>query len=169
MSSAMLRPSLLDHLIDDSPADAPLRPRIDERRGYATLADLKRAIVRDIGRLLNANSLDQTVDLRAYPHVANSTLNFGAPALDGKGREGLDLYDIQENIAQSLRRFEPRLLPQSVHVTSFDDNGQGGAIRLRIEAELRAEPVPLRIVMRTEIDPESPVIRVVEYRDESGR
>lgn len=156
-ASAMLRPSLLDRLSD-----------VPERSGQMSLNELKQMIVRDVGWLLNANGLDQTLDLEAYPHVADSVLNFGAPAMDGQHREGLDLYRLQEGIARCLRRFEPRLLPDTLHVTSMDgEDGKGGAINIRIEAEIRADPLPLRVVMRTEIDPETPVIRVVECRPES--
>lgn len=149
-----LRPSLLDCFLDTEGRTASL-----------SAGDLKRALVRDISTLLNANGLEQTVDLSAYPHVADSTLNFGSPALDGQHREGLDLYHVQEGVARSLHRFEPRLMADTLRVTGADDPGQG-AIVLRIEGEMRADPAPLRIVMRTEVDTDTPAIRVVECRDE---
>ncbi|MDB6453062.1 type VI secretion system baseplate subunit TssE [Falsirhodobacter sp. 20TX0035] len=150
-----LRPSLLDCFSDAAEG------------GPASMSpgDLKRALVRDISTLLNASGLEQVVDLSDYPYVANSTLNFGSPALDGQHREGLDLYHVQEGVARSLHRFEPRLMPDTLRVTSADDPGQG-AIVLRIEGEIRADPAPLRVVMRTEVEAEMPAIRVVECRDE---
>lgn len=157
---AMLRRSLLDCFAPDG-GDPPAR-----RAGPVSITEMKRALVRDLSWLLNASGLDQTHDLSAYPHVAGSTLNYGSPALDGQHREGLDLYRVQEGVARSLHRFEPRLIPETLRVTSLDDSGQGGAINIRIEAEIRAEPAPLRVVMRTEVDPETPLIRVVECRDE---
>lgn len=135
--------------------------------GGATLEQIKVSLLHDISALLNANGLDRTVDLASYPQVAASTLNYGAPALDGQHREGLNLYRLQEDIARALRRFESRLLPDSVRVTSHDDHGVRAGISIRIEADLRAEPMPLRMVMRTEIDPDTPVIRVIEQRGES--
>lgn len=151
-----LLPGLLDRLVDGA----------EPEREATSLTRLKQAILRDISWLLNADSLDQTLDLKSYPHVAASTLNFGAPALDGKEREGLDLYRLQQDITRSLYRFEGRLIAETVRVSSIDDGGRGGAIHLRIEADLRAEPLPVRLVMRTEIDPQTPMIRVVEHRSE---
>lgn len=161
--SALLRQPLLDCFVPDAgrPPGGTSRP--------ASLADVKRALIRDLSWLLNAGGLDQTHDLADYPHVARSTLNFGTPSLHGQHREGLDLFRVQEGIARSLQRFEPRLMPGSLRVTSIDDSGQGGAVNIRIEAKIYAEPAPLRIVMRTEMDPEMPLIRVVEDRDEVSR
>ncbi|WP_138464443.1 type VI secretion system baseplate subunit TssE [Poseidonocella sp. HB161398] len=169
-ADAMPMPSLLDRLTDDAPLlreDPRGRPGGGPAGGPpGGLAGLKRAILRDISWLLNTAALERSADLSACPHVAASCLNYGAPSLYGREREGLDLYRLQEEIADALRRFEPRLAPGSLLVSGWESGEAGAAICLRIEAELRVEPMPVRMVMRTEIDPDSPAIRVVEARGE---
>ncbi|WP_217358739.1 type VI secretion system baseplate subunit TssE [Thalassococcus sp. S3] len=158
----MVQPSLLDRLTDDSPGTAS---EVADASTYS-LARLRQVILRDISWLLNADALELSVDLTTYPEVMSSTLNYGAPALDGLEREGLDLYALRQSIARSLRRFESRLMPDSIEVSTVSNEGAGSAVHIRIVADLWAQPMPLRMIMRTEIDPETPTIRVVECRGE---
>jgi type VI secretion system protein ImpF len=163
-SQDLVQPSLLDRLTDLHPHHAA-----DSRaeRVYS-LQRLKAAILRDVTWLLNTSHLAPTVDLRAFPQVAASTLNFGVATLHGHSREGVDIDLLRQMIVTSLRRFEPRLLPASLRVEALDEARQAGPLHFRIEADLWAEPVPLRMVMRTEFDQEVDAIRVVEARPESA-
>ncbi|MFC7556281.1 type VI secretion system baseplate subunit TssE [Pseudoroseomonas wenyumeiae] len=160
----LVQPSLLDRLTDLHPQHAA--DGRDER--VFSIQRLKAAILRDVTWLLNASHLAATVDLRDYPHVAASTLNYGIATLHGHSKEGVDTDLLRQRIITSLRRFEPRLLPGGLRVEVLDDGRLSGSLRFRIEADLWAEPMPLRMVMRTELDRELDAIRVVEARPESA-
>ncbi|MBO1073703.1 type VI secretion system baseplate subunit TssE [Roseomonas marmotae] len=159
----LVQPSLLDRLTDLHPQHAT--DSGSER--VLSVRRLREAILRDVTWLLNTSHLDSVVDLRAFPQIAASTLNYGVATLHGHSMEGVDLNLLRQMIVTSLRRFEPRLLPGSLHVEALDQGRRPGSLHFRIEADLWAEPVPLRMIMRTELDQELDAIRVVEARAES--
>jgi type VI secretion system protein ImpF len=160
----LVQPSLLDRLTDLHPQHAS-----DSRNERVfSVQRLKAAILRDVTWLLNASHLAATVDLRDCPQVAASTLNYGVATLHGHSREGVDTDMLRQMIVASLRRFEPRLLPGSLKVEAVDDGRLPGSLHFRIEADLWAEPVPLRMVMRTELDRDLDAVRVVEARTEGA-
>ncbi|MGX9120479.1 type VI secretion system baseplate subunit TssE [Mesorhizobium sp. BHbsci] len=154
----LVQPSLLDRLTDDEPRSAS--ETHDKRR--FSVRQLHEVILRDVSWLLNTNQLAATVDLEPYPHVAASTLNYGVWPVGGHIREGIDANALRNEIADSLQRFEPRLLPESVKVTALNGDQNRGSLRFKIEADLWARPVPLRIVMQTEVDRELEVVRVAD-------
>lgn len=160
----VVQPSLLDRLTDEEPRSAS---EVQDRRSFS-IRQLREVILRDISWLLNTNQLAATVDLLPYPEVAASTVNYGVWPLGGQIREGIDANALGQEILSSLQRFEPRLLPDSLRVMAIEDPQDGGALHFRIEADLWAQPVPLRMVMRTEIDRELDVVRVVELGAEAG-
>ncbi|MBB3166690.1 type VI secretion system protein ImpF [Rhizobium laguerreae] len=155
----LIRPSLLDRLTDDAP-----RTTCESANFYNfSLSKMQALIQRDVSWLLNATQLAATVELRSYPHVAASTLNYGVRALAAVER--LDANDVGQEIAYGLQLFEPRLLPESVNVTPLPD-AKGNPFGFRIEAELWAQPVPLRIVMRTDLEAGCGIVSVVETTSE---
>ncbi|MBB4577289.1 type VI secretion system baseplate subunit TssE [Rhizobium lentis] len=158
----LVQPSLLDRLTDDEPRNSC---EAQDKRSFS-VRQLEEVILRDVSWLLNTNQLGATVDLQAYPHVAASALNYGAWPLSGQIREGMDKSALREAIIESLQRFEPRLLPDTLKVTVLDD-GQGcGTFRFRIEADLWAQPLPVRMVMRTEVNSELESARVLHLGTE---
>jgi type VI secretion system protein ImpF len=74
-----LQPSLLDRLIDAAP-DQQQESR-DQR--VLSLRRLREGVLRDLSWLLNSTNLASVQDLEAFPHVADSVVNFGTPALGG--------------------------------------------------------------------------------------
>lgn len=159
----VVHPSLLDRLTDLQPQRS-----VDggNERGYS-MQRLKAAILRDVTWLLNTSHLAASLDLRPYPQIESSTLNYGVSALHGQSRDGVDVDLLRQSLVTALRRFEPRLLPASLKVEALED-GEAGTLQFRITADLWAEPVPLRMVMRTEIDPGLDAIHVVEARMEAA-
>ena len=156
-------PALLDRLTDDHPRE---RAEGDASRAFS-FARLREAVLRDLSWLLNATQLDTTIDLSAYPEVAASTLNFGVRSRTGHEVEGLAPNILRREILMSLRRFEPRFLADSLEVTIIAAR-QDGTFQFRIEADLWAQPLPLRMLMRTEIGETTGTVRVVEMRGETG-
>ncbi|WP_225039930.1 type VI secretion system baseplate subunit TssE (plasmid) [Sinorhizobium medicae] len=153
-----IQPSLLDRLTDDEPCSTS-----ESKNLYGlSLRQVKAMILRDASWLLNATQLGATVDLRSYPHVAASTLNYGVRPLAGPIVDGLDATALGQDIVDCLQCFEPRLLADSVKVTPLTDANQNGSLGFRIEADLWAEPMPLRLVMRTDLDRDLKNVSIVE-------
>lgn len=139
-----LQPSLLDRL---TLTQAP------SRRGFSAV-NLRDAVKRDLAWLFNTTSLAATEDLGDYPAVEQSVLNFGLPDLSGKTVSGVDAKELERLIRLAIWRFEPRLLRDSVKVRAMPTSkkGEQNVLTFEIEADLWGEPLPLHIVLNTQID-----------------
>ena len=89
-------------------------------------------------------------DIEAFPAAAASVVNYGIPPLSG--RTGLDPPSGRGDLEVAIRRFEPRLRAGTVKVRPAPRPRPATPIAFDIEAELWAEPVPLRLLLRTLID-----------------
>jgi type VI secretion system protein ImpF len=156
-----VQPSLLDRLTDDE----PLKRREARDLRVFSLTRLREAVLRDLSWLLNTAYLAATQDLDAYPYVAASVLNFGVPPTTGRVKAGIDADVLARQLRLALQRFEPRLLPDSLHISLQPGDG---AFQFLIEATLWAHPAPLRMTLRTEPDAELDMVRVVEHSGGSG-
>ncbi len=144
-----LQPSLLDRLTDDEP-----NTQIESRdKRVLSMHKLRQSVLRDVSWLLNADSFESVADLTDYPEVAQSVVNFGIQNLAGTSVVGADLTNIERKLKQAITVFEPRILPNSltVKVLSADVMNQQ-AISFDIEANLWAQPLPVHLYLRTEID-----------------
>jgi type VI secretion system protein ImpF len=161
-----LQPSLLDRLTDEAPA---ARQETREQR-VISLRRLRESVVRDLEWLLNTTAFDTVVDLEGHPEAANSVLNYGVPDLSGRALGGLDVERLERSLRDAICRFEPRLLRNTVRVRANVDAGETSrnALRLDIEAELWAEPVPLHLWLKTELDLESGQASVEETGKEQA-
>lgn len=123
---------------------------------------LRACVLRDLTWLLNTpnlrwrdgraedSQLSAVPDIEAYPRAAASVVNYGIPPLSG--RTGLDPPAVAKDLEVAIRQFEPRLRADTVKVRPAPQAAAGHAIAFDIEAELWAEPVPLRLLLRTLID-----------------
>ncbi|MBE0434411.1 MAG: type VI secretion system baseplate subunit TssE [Methylomicrobium sp.] len=145
-----LQPSLLDRLTDDEPGQLQ-EPR-DKR--VLSMHKLRQSVFRDIAWLLNADSLETVENLDDYPEVAASVLNYGIKSLSGSTVSGGNLAQIERNVKQAILQFEPRILPNTLNIqmTSSEDKMNRLAIVFDIEADLWAQPLPLHLYLRTEIN-----------------
>ncbi len=146
-----LQPALLDRLTDDQPESTAesLDARLirDQR-----LRDL---VLRDLSWLFNASAPDGDLDWSAAPQAQRSVLNFGLPALSGLSTSGLDLPALQARVHQAILDHEPRILPASLTVEAVVSNSQldhHNMVGFRIGGQLWAQPVPLELLLHTEID-----------------
>ncbi len=152
-----LYPSLLDRLTDDDPSKQ-LEAR--DNRSFTT-ARLRESVLRDMNWLFNCTQSSD--DLDAFPEVRRSVLNFGLPAVSGRPASSLHLNDLAKALRESLIFFEPRLIPHSVRVyVEADKKSSHNVVTFKMEAQLWAQPIPLEIFMRTDMDLESGQTRVVE-------
>ena len=156
-----LQPALLDRLTDEEP-DKKQEPR--ERR-VMSRTQLRRAVLRDLAWLFNATRLEAGVDLSGAPHARRSVINFGLPAFSGKSASAVDVSELERSIRQALTDFEPRILPETLRVeallepSSLDHHN---VIGVKISAALWAQPVPLELLLRTEIDLETGKVEIAD-------
>jgi len=151
---ARLLPSLLDRLTDQ----APQRRSESAQDRVLDRAELRRRVLRDLTWLLNTTSLESEVDLGGHPAVRDSVLNFGLRALSGKYLVDDDLRRIETSVCECIRRFEPRILPDTVQVRVLagdKDHATRNWLGMEIRGQLWAEPYPVELLLRSRVDLES--------------
>jgi type VI secretion system protein ImpF len=159
-----LQPSLLDRLTDEEP------DRATESREFRVLspARLRECVCRDLTWLFNTTHMQSLQDLDKVPLVARSVLNYGIPELAGRTASSLPTVELEHMIRQAILNFEPRLDRNSVRVRPVVDERQmnHNALSFDVEAELWAQPLPLRLFLRTAVDLET---GSVDVTDQSGK
>jgi type VI secretion system protein ImpF len=155
-----LQPSLLDRLTDDEP-QSQLESR-DKR--VMSLRKLREAVIRDLAWLLNTSDFASVEDLADYPLVSQSTINYGMPALAGRSASSIDAGSLERLLKQAIINFEPRILRGTlkVKVVTADDQFNHNALNFDIEGELWAQPVPLHLLLKAQVDLETGDIKVSE-------
>lgn len=159
-----LQPALLDRLRDDAPDQ---RTEAKEAR-VLNRHQLREAVLRDLSWLLNAMRPPARDGIAAWPEVENSVVNYGMPCFSGETASSLDITDLERAIRDSLIRFEPRIIPGTLEVSTEQLENVldwHNVISVRISAQIWAQPVPLELLLRTELDLES---GLVEVRDLGG-
>jgi type VI secretion system protein ImpF len=155
-----LQPALLDRLTDEEP-DKKLEPRqqrvISKRR-------MREAVLRDLTWLFNTTRLDPNMDAARYPYARRSVINFGLPALSGQTSSSLEVTDLERAVRQAILDFEPRILPASVRVRALESGNfeNHNVIGVEISGQLWAQPVPIDLLVRTEIDLETGQVEVAD-------
>jgi type VI secretion system protein ImpF len=130
-----------------------------------SLRRLREGVRRDLTWLLNTTNLASTEDLGAFPLVAGSVLNFGIPDLAGATAASADLRSLERALRDAIAAFEPRILRHTIKVRAALDEAQmsHNALTFVIEGELWAQPLPLQLYLKTEIDLEGSTVRVTDY------
>jgi type VI secretion system protein ImpF len=162
-----LQPALLDRLTDDEPDRKVEAP---EKR-VLTKVQLRQAVLRDLAWLLNATQLQAVQDLSKYPFVQRSVLNYGLPAFAGVTASTVDSTELERSIHQAILSFEPRILPDTLRVHSIVSESQleqHNVVAIQIEGRLWMEPVPLEMLLRTEVDLESGEVQIKDLDPARG-
>ena len=159
-SSEFLQPSLLDRLTDDEP-EKKSEPK--ERRGL-TQAKLRKSVMRDLNWLFNSSNLTSVQNLDDCPEVARSVLNYGLPGFSGHTISGVDILEIERLLKQAICDFEPRIMRRTIKIKVNADDQQmsHNAMTFDIEGELWADPVPLHVYLKTELDLEAGDIKIYD-------
>lgn len=117
--------------------------------------ELRKAVISDVGDLLNTVSFDSTEDLSEAPEVGKSVLNFGFPDIARLSIEETDVSRLAQELELALRNFEPRLVRGSIkasrdNTVTPDELG----VRFLVSATLRMHPVdvPVQFVAEVELD-----------------
>ena len=161
-----LQPSLLDRLTDNDPE------RKQESRDSRVLSPnrLRECVRRDLAWLMNTTHFKAVQDLDDYPLVARSVLNFGLPDLAGRTSSTVDAVTLEQSIRKVILDFEPRLVARTLRVKLVIDDAKmnHNSMSFDIEAELWAQPLPLRLFLRTAVDLETGSIDVIDQGNKGG-
>jgi type VI secretion system protein ImpF len=156
-----LQPALLDRLTDEEPDKSVEAP---EAR-VLSKARLRQSVLRDLAWLLNATRLETRDNLSGAAYARTSVVNYGLPALSGRGASSLDMTDLARSVREAILNFEPRILPASLRVdTSFEPGhlDHHNIVGILIHGHLWAQPVPLEFLVRTEFDLETGKVKIAD-------
>jgi type VI secretion system protein ImpF len=153
-----LQPALLDRLRDDEPDQR----HEGRERSVLSVQKLREAVLRDLAWLFNTTNFEAVEDLGPYSEIARSVLNYGLPDLAGRTAAGTDPAVLERAIRDAVLAFEPRILRHSLQVRLNRDGDKMNlsAMTFDIEGDLWAQPVPLHVYVRTEIDLDVGDVRV---------
>jgi type VI secretion system protein ImpF len=144
-----IQPCLLDRLTDENPE--AVKESRNER--VISVKRYREGVLRDLIWLLNAKAHTDRDGLDEFPEAARSVLNFGTRDLCGLISSSLDLRTMEQEIAEAMRRLEPRINPGSLAVTAVSGSQKfANGIAVEIRGDLWAYPVPEQLYIRTEID-----------------
>ncbi len=129
-------------LLDRLTDEEPGNTQEPRERRVVNKTRLRQAVLRDLAWLFNATRLESNEDLASVPHVRRSVV------------------------------FEPRILPNTLQVrallatASIDHHN---VIGVEIRCDLWAQPVPLELLMRTEIDLETGKVEIADLAASRAR
>jgi type VI secretion system protein ImpF len=149
-----LQPALLDRLTDENPKVS----QDAEARRSMTKSQLRAAVLRDLSWLLNTVQSLLSREAEAYPLAARSVLNYGMPPLSGQLASKIDMPGLTQALREVILRFEPRILEHSLEVKPVEDQfflDAHNVIEFEIRGLLWAQPVPLELLLRTQLDLEA--------------
>ena len=149
-----LQPALLDRLTRDD----------GDAARVISKSELRQAVLRDLSWLFNATQANAGWN-ETHPALAGTVLNFGLPPLAGRQVSKLDIARLERTLAETIRRFEPRVLPDTLQVRAIEPTSvldTHNTVEFEIRGQLWAQPVPLEILLRTAMDLEAGQVEVRE-------
>jgi type VI secretion system protein ImpF len=146
-----LQPCLLDRLTDDDPKNS----QESRMQRVISLQRYRQGVLRDLQWLFNASAHlahegSHDFSILDFPEAVRSVINFGTRHLFGVMTP--NMRDLERQLAQALYTFEPRILPNTLKVSS---RLEGNLVALVVQAELWASPVPEQLHIKTKLDIES--------------
>jgi type VI secretion system protein ImpF len=149
-----LQPALLDRLTDFAPQS---KVEADDNR-VMNKSQIRDAVLRDLSWLLNSvQPLNKNV-ATLFPQAADSVLNYGLPAMSGQLASRVDVSQLERTIKQAILRFEPRVMEDSLEVRALEASNvldTHNVIEFEIRGFMWAQPVPLELLLRTQVDLEA--------------
>ena len=158
-----LQPALLDRLTDLAPQS---QVEADDTR-VMNKSQIREAVLRDLSWLLNSVQ-PLGAEGVPYPYAADSVLNYGLPAMSGQMASRIDVSQLERTLKQAILRFEPRVMEDSLEVKALDASSvldTHNVIEFEIRGFMWAQPVPLELLLRTQVDLEAGQVQV---RDMGG-
>ena len=158
-----LQPALLDRLTDLAPQS---QVEAEDSR-VMNKSQIRDAVLRDLSWLLNSVQ-PLGAEAAPYPHAVDSVLNYGLPAMSGQMASRVDVGQLERTLKQAILRFEPRVMEDSLEVKALDASSvldTHNVIEFEIRGFMWAQPVPLELLLRTQVDLEAGQVQV---RDMGG-
>lgn len=154
------QPCLLDRLTDDEPGNT--QESRDKR--VMSMTQIRRSVLRDLEWLFNTSSKWSEDELKDFPQVASSVLNYGIPDLCGLTSSSVNPIVVERAVEQAVRRFEPRILSNSLSVIAEADADEVGtnAVVFEIRGMLWAQPLPEQLYVKTDVDLETGSCKIQE-------
>ncbi len=148
-----LQPCLLDRLTDDEPEVS----REGRDQHVVSLRKYRKAVLRDVEMLFNSRAYPLRDMIYDFGEVARSVLNYGILDLSGANISVENASELEAQLKQALKNFEPRISPKalSVHVVSSHDAHDVRTLLFEISGELWAHPLPDHLFIKTEVDLET--------------
>jgi type VI secretion system protein ImpF len=146
-----LQPCLLDRITDDDPKN-----QLESRsQRVVSVSRYKAGVLRDLQWLFNCSAhLPEEGGgrwrLEDFPEAERSVINFGTRQLSGLFAP--NMREVERHLLESLRIFEPRIIPQTLSITASMTRN---VIGIEIQGELWANPVPEQLHVKTNIDLET--------------
>jgi type VI secretion system protein ImpF len=155
-----LQPALLDRLTDNSTSE---HTESREQR-VMSYRQLRQSVLRDLSWLLNTTAFEAMQDLSNSPFVARSVINYGIPALSGTNFSSVEPEALALKIKQAIVDFEPRILAASLNVEIImaAQELSHNALSFKIEGDLWAQPLPVHLFIRSDLDLETGEVTVRE-------
>lgn len=156
-----LQPSLLDRLTDDEPSQG----QESRNRRVLSLQRLRESVLRDLAWLLNTTNLgDRTLEYE-HPFVESSVVNYGVPDFAGLTSSSVESGQLVRLVKQCILNFEPRILRDKLEVRVSVDNTRmdQNSLVFEITGELWAQPVPLELFLKTQVDLETGAISIADF------
>ena len=157
-----LQPALLDRLTDDEPTEtAPSRASSGSCRKRSCA---RRCCATSRGCSTPCGQAPRSTSARR-PQARHSVLNFGLPALSGSSASMLEDPTSRSAIREAIKEFEPRILADGLRVRAIvneDALDHHNVIGIEIQGQLWAQPVPLELLVRTEIDLETGKVEIAD-------
>ncbi len=154
-SQQIVSSSILDRLVNPDEKQA-----LNKSPGQA-LRDLKQAVRRDLENLLNTRWRCKSWPPE-LPELDCSLVNYGIPDFSGANLgASAAREEFRRIVERAIRDYEPRFVRGKVKVTVIPNrDSYDRTLRFRIDAVLRAEPVPEPVMFNTALEPASSTFTV---------
>jgi type VI secretion system protein ImpF len=124
----------------------PQRVAIAERALQSEVAD-------DMASLLSHVSFDSSINLTEFSYVQKSILNFGFPDIASRSIDELERADLDGEIGEILKIYEPRLIASTLRVArdaSVDKSRL--QIRYLVRSDLACRPLNIPVEFVADVD-----------------
>lgn len=161
MKSERLLPALIDRLTDLDPDKST--ETADLRSMSKT--QFRNSVLRDLSWLMNSTNVESEIEFSGLQMAENSVINFGVPSLAGKRFSDMDWHQLEVGLRKAIIAFEPRILPETINIKAINSSSaldHHNLIALDIRGQLWAEPYPIELLLRSQIDLESGQVILLE-------
>lgn len=157
-----LQLSLLDRLSDNEPS----KTSESREKRVISVSKLKELVQRDLAWLLNTVAASTNIELDEFAEVKSSTLNYGIPDLSGTTATTLNIKALERELLKCIKNYEPRLIPRSLklRVQLAEEEMSGNTLSIEISGDLWAQPLPLQLFLKTDVDIENGNMTISQWR-----